>query len=92
MLVLFSLLAFQPQVLHASWWRDFCEKYLIADDPYQYEDYTVDQLVGAHFYFWNQNYQSKALRKEIQKRLASQTLTAEDREILTKLVYSWRGE
>lgn len=29
---------------HAGWWGDFCERHLIADDPYQYEQTEAWQL------------------------------------------------
>ncbi len=66
-----------------GWFRNFCERHLIADDPYEYEDDSIEQLVSAYFYFYNQGYRSKMLIKEMHKRLALE-LSDADREILTK--------
>lgn len=27
--------------VHAGWWSNFCERHLIADDPYQWEQYPT---------------------------------------------------
>jgi hypothetical protein len=29
---------------HAGWWADFCEKHLVAEDPYQYEQTSTEWL------------------------------------------------
>jgi hypothetical protein len=53
------------------------------DDPYEYEDLSVEQLVRVYFIFFNQKYHSRTLIREIKMRLAGE-LSPEDREILTK--------
>ncbi len=69
---------------HASWWSNFCEKYLISDEPDQYRDCTVDQLVGVYWMFRNHGDRSRPLMAEMWKRLSSDGLSDEDREILVK--------
>ncbi len=69
---------------HASWWSNFCEKYLISDEPNQYADCTVDQLVGVYWMFRNHGDRSGPLMAEMWKRVASDNLSDEDREILVK--------
>jgi hypothetical protein len=67
-----------------NWWSDWCERRLIADDPYQYEDYTVDQLAE-----WARRRPTsqKVLINEILKRLLDPNLSTDDREILSKALY-----
>lgn len=77
--LIFNLLSANP-----SWWGNFCEEYLVAEDPYQYEALTVDQLVGVYWRFKNEGHKSKALVQEMKIRLLNPDLSYEDREILTK--------
>lgn len=45
-LKLFLVLAFAVSVrAHAGWWTDFCERHLIADDPYQFETASTEWLI-----------------------------------------------
>lgn len=69
----------------AGWWKDFCERHLIAENPYQYMDLSVDQLVDAYHRHKNQGLKSTALIDTIRWR-AKQTTSDEDREILTKTI------
>lgn len=32
-------------IAHAGWWSNFCERHLIADDPYQWEVYDKYWLI-----------------------------------------------
>lgn len=66
-------------------WISFCERYLIADDPYQFENLTVDQLVDAYFSARNSGLKTKPVLREIIKRTKSE-LSRDDLEILTKLM------
>lgn len=63
-----------------AWWTNFCERHLIAEDPYQFESLSVDELVTAYH-----RVESKALVREIRARLETD-LSYEDREILTKTI------
>ncbi len=63
---------------------NFCEKHLIAHEPGQYRDATVDQLVGVYWMFKNQGHRSEPLLGEIWERLEGDDLSDEDREILVK--------
>lgn len=69
----------------AGWWKDFCERHLIAEDPYQYLDLSVDQLVDTYHRLKNQGIESRAIVDTIRWR-AKQTTSDEDREILTKTI------
>lgn len=64
--------------------KAFCEKHLIADDPYQFEHLSPDQLVDTKLRYFIEKIKYPVLDKEIQKRLEFQSLTYEEREILTK--------
>ncbi len=70
----------------ASWWKNFCEKHLVQNDPYQYRELSVDQLVIAYFAFKNTEYLSEPLINEIKMRIQNPSLPRDDREILTKLL------
>ncbi len=52
MKVLIALLVVFSSGLAAAplkdWWQGFCARNLIADDPYQYMDYSVDELVSLY--------------------------------------------
>lgn len=66
-----------------SFWKRFCERHLVADDPYQFESLSVDELVWVYFSFRNQKHYSRVLISEFKKRL-SRELSPDDREILIK--------
>lgn len=34
---------------HAAWWSNFCQRHLIADDPYQFETATEIGLRREHY-------------------------------------------
>lgn len=38
------LIALLVSTANAGWWSDFCEKHLVADDPYQYEQVSINYL------------------------------------------------
>lgn len=57
-----------------------CEKSLVAEDPYQFEQYSVEQLVDAASY----RKHTEVLIKEIHKRLDFEELTRDEREVLEK--------
>lgn len=64
-------------------WPTICERHLIADDPYQFEHLTTDQLIDTFI----RHPKVKALRNEIIKRLEyDPTLSQEDFERLTKIL------
>ncbi len=93
MIILFALNLLIPPA-YASWWSNFCERYLISDDPDQYSDLTVEQLVSTYWYFYNaDNHYSKTLMKEMRWRLRDD-LGHEDREVLTKTLNhaEWRAK
>lgn len=64
--------------------KEFCERHLIAEDPYQYEHLTIDQLVDVKIRNSIQKWKSPALENEIKKRLEYENLNYEQTEILTK--------
>lgn len=66
---------------HAGWWADFCERNLVAEDPWQYAHLTVDQLADTCIRHRLYNFHSKALRREVAHRLSG-PLSYEEREIL----------
>lgn len=70
----------------AGWFSNWCERHLIAEDPYQYEHLTVDQLVSVYHRHKNEKFHSKALIIEIKIRLNNVELSYEDREILSKTI------
>lgn len=73
-----------PAVIHMM--KGFCEKHLIADDPYQYEELSIDALVNEWFsYLEARRLPSKVLIAEIKRRLNDPATSAEHIEILTKL-------
>jgi hypothetical protein len=65
------------------WWTQFCERHLVADDPTQYEAYSVDDLNDVARRI---GYPQKVLINEILYRLGRE-LSHDDREILTKALY-----
>lgn len=67
----------------ASWWKNFCERYLVEPDYSQYENLTTEQLIQVYFVFKKQNHYSPALAAEINKRLAKAEENG-DREYLEK--------
>jgi hypothetical protein len=77
-LILTSLLKFQD----GQRWAKFCERHLIADDPYQYEQLSVDQLVNLRIKYYNERHKSQVLENEIIKRLQYEPLTFEQQERL----------
>lgn len=69
-------------VAHAGgWWSHWCERNLVADDPYQYETYQPLELVDA---WWAVRPPPKVLRNEIVRRLKRGDLDPETYEILLK--------
>lgn len=64
---------------HAGWWQNFCARHLVADDPYQYETLTPDELVDTYF----RGDHSQVLIDEMVRRLVA-PLTHDEREMLTK--------
>ena len=88
--------AHQRQKQKTGWWKNFCETYLIADDPYQYDHVAVDTLlaeyrrVGAKVY-WREDkderHYLKTLADGLRKRLIYETiygvLTDQQREAIT---------
>lgn len=82
-LLALSLILSVPHA-NAGWWADFCERHLACEDPYQYEELTVDQLVGTFWRHKNEKFPSKALTNELRSRLNDPYLGDEDREIIEK--------
>lgn len=75
-----------PTIGHAGgWWKNFCERHLIGNDPYQFEDYSVDQLVVAAARSIDSDLDTRVLTDEIYRRLDTD-LSYEDREILVKIL------
>jgi hypothetical protein len=83
-LILFLALNSAHAGRFTDWWAGFCERHLVAEDPYQYEALTNDQIVDLYHAHKRQRFESQALLWEIQNRLAGD-LSYEDREILSKL-------
>lgn len=40
------ILSAMMSTAHAGWWSDFCERHLIADDPYQYQEAPREWIVN----------------------------------------------
>ncbi len=67
-----------------DWWTGFCERHLLADDPYQFEQLTVDQLVDWYHLSKRSGLSTQVLVSEMRRRLVD--ATPDDREILTKTI------
>lgn len=73
-----ALLVFSAIPSHAGWFQEFCERHLIADDPYQFESYSLETLAemyqseGATCSWRKQKtYRLRILGQEIRRRLRS---------------------
>jgi hypothetical protein len=44
-MIVLSLITMRSHMAHASWWSNFCERHLIADDPYQWQEYDAQWLL-----------------------------------------------
>jgi hypothetical protein len=63
---------------HAGWWREFCTKHLIADDPYQFESTPVEWVKNRIDFLevrekWNaltpdEEIELRIMRTELKKR------------------------
>lgn len=64
MLLPYALLLYMPL-------KQFCQTHLIADDPYQYEELTEDQLIAQWFSLKNNKppLYSEVLAQEILRRI-----------------------
>lgn len=49
----------------SDWWRGFCERNLVADDPYQFENLSVPELV----YIFDTGSAREVVVREMTKRL-----------------------
>lgn len=66
--------------------KSFCERNLVANDPYQFEHLSVTQLVNYWFHLKeHRQMPSKELVNEIRKRLSDGGVSDQSKEILTKL-------
>lgn len=74
-----------------TWWTNWCEQHLSGEDPYQYESFSVDQLIQIYWEHRRERFHSKALMGEIQNRLNRQ-LSYTERELLTKTLANNAGE
>ncbi len=74
-----------------SWWSGFCERNLVMEDPYQFQELSVDQLITVYFRNLNQGFQSKALINEMKRRLRDRSLHPDDREVLSKTLANEGG-
>lgn len=74
---------------HSSAWSNFCEKHLVAEDPYQYENLSVEQLVTVYLRHMASKIKSKALAGEIIYRLRGE-LSYEERQLLKVTGYGHR--
>jgi hypothetical protein len=72
---------------HAGWWSNWCARHLVADDPYQFEDYDVDSLVTAYF----SGRPSPVLIREMERRLERE-LSFEEREMIVKALANKQRE
>lgn len=72
---------------HAGWWSNWCARHLVADDPYQYENFTVDQLIETYF----RASPSEVLIKEMERRL-ERGLSFEEREMIVKALANKQRE
>lgn len=45
MVILSSIYVLFSSTAHAGWWGDWCERHLIADDPYQFEQVSDEWIV-----------------------------------------------
>lgn len=86
---LFSLTLLFSTSANAGWFSNFCERHLVAADPYQYEHLTVDQLVSVYWRFRQTGHHSVVLLDEMKRRL-DEGLSIDDREILTKTLANER--
>ncbi len=63
-----------------------CRESLIAPDPYQYRNLTVDRIVELYHEHEREKFTNDGLDDEIRHRLRDPHLNDDDREILTKLL------
>lgn len=75
MITVIKILAFTVLAGHASRWQDFCERYLVANDPYQFETTSLLWLLRERDRYRAMNewtYQDQAMFKiitdEIERR------------------------
>lgn len=61
-------------------WKSFCERYLVADDPYQYERLTVDQLADVYLAQFNSGINTKTVPAAAQSSLVSPKSMSKDGE------------
>lgn len=81
-IVLVMLMSMSAQ---AGWWQDVCERHLIADDPYQYEGWSVDQINIEYRLRAEKRKPLRWLDREIKHRLNGD-LSLDDRIILLTLI------
>jgi hypothetical protein len=82
--IIAALLISSPVMASEPWWQGFCERHLIADDPYQFEGLSNDRLISLYFELKNSGSRPTVAINEMRHRLANPDLAPDDREILTK--------
>lgn len=72
-----------PAIIHIM---KSCARALVAEDPYQYEELSVDQLISTAIRHKIEGIKSVAVDYEIKKRLADPSLDDESRILLSTLL------
>ncbi len=70
-----------PVLMYSIDWSSFCERHLVAADPYQFRGLSIEQIVNLCVAHRVQKFDSKELDKEVQLRLSGE-LSYEEREWL----------
>lgn len=85
--LLLLILACKPA--NAGWFKNFCERHLIANDPSQYEESTNIELLEK----FNYGPSSEALIREMFYRLNwDEKMTNEERELFEGILIRRSGE
>jgi hypothetical protein len=66
---------------HAGWWAGFCEKHLIAQDPYPYAEFATRNLLEIYQGAFN-----RQVREELLFRLRANMLSEPEREIVAQVL------
>lgn len=88
-LILLLALLLQPQQANATlwdWWRNACERHLIADDPYQYEHFTNDQVIDELIYYRNHPSTPAMLVREAHRRMSEPMLSGQAEQMRKALL------
>lgn len=76
------MILFPPAIVRIV--KSACEKYLIAEDPWQFRDMNTDRLVRSWLSHVQHNLDLKVIEMEILYRINHTSMTRDDREILSK--------